>query len=55
MLKVESQKLRKDILSNIQNNEKESKYIIYRYKRNKEKKAINPIILIISAPIIISA
>ena len=36
-------------------NKKESKYIIYRYKRNKKKKATNSIVFTISAPIIISA
>ena len=55
MLKVESWKLRKDILSNAWDDEKESKHTIYRYKRNEEKKAANPIILTISAPIITSA
>ena len=55
MFKVESWKLRKDILSNMWDDEKESKCTIYRYKRNEEKKAANSIILIISAPIITSA
>ena len=42
MLKVESWKLRKDILGDVWDDEKESKHTAYGYKRNEEKKAANP-------------
>ena len=55
MLEVESWKLRKDILSDAWDDEKESKHTAYRYKRNEEKKAANSMVLTISAPMITSA
>ncbi len=54
VLEVESWKLRKDILGDAWDDEKESKRTAYGYERNGEK-AANPMVITVSAPTITSA